>query len=176
MGSESDLGNWCQARIREFVPGTNFPNPTLTPIPFGGGRPVRFPQLRTLVSGLGLAMGAAKLSAQIPQTEYAQRRAALAAKMQDGVLLAIGGKEPAQDYLSFFQNEPFTSLTGYNEPNAALVMGKPGGETSAMLFVGERNPAAEVWTGKRLGPEGATKLTGIDARPVEQLRPVLDSL
>jgi len=62
---------------------------------------VRFAQLRTLVSGLGLAMGAAQLSAQIPQSEYAQRRAALAAKIQDGVLLAIGGKEPAQDYLSF---------------------------------------------------------------------------
>ena len=137
---------------------------------------MRFAQLRTLVSGLGLAIGAAQLSAQIPQTEYAQRRAALAAKIQDGVLLAIGGKEPAQDYLSFYQNEPFTYLTGYNEPNAALVMVKRGGQTTTTLFVEERDPAAEVWTGKRFGPEGATKATGIEARPVEQLRPVLDSL
>ena len=137
---------------------------------------MRFAQLRTLVSGLGLATGAAQLSAQIPQTEYAQRRAALSAKIQDGVLLAIGGKEPAQDYLSFYQNEPFTYLTGYNEPNAALVMVKRGGQTTATLFVEERDPAAEVWTGKRFGPEGATKATGIEARPVEQLRPVLDSL
>jgi len=137
---------------------------------------VRFAQLRMLVSGLGLAMGAAQLSAQIPQTEYAQRRAALAAKIQDGVLLAIGGKEPAQDYLSFYQNEPFTYLTGYNEPNAALVMVKRGDQTTARLFVEERDPAAEVWTGKRFGPEGATKATGIEARPVDQLRPVLDSL
>jgi len=137
---------------------------------------VRFAQLRTLVSGLGLAMSAARLSAQVPQTEYAQRRSALAAKIQDGVLLAIGGKEPAQDYLSFYQNEPFTYLTGYNEPNAALVMVKRGAQTTATLFVEERDPAAEVWTGKRFGPEGATKATGIEARPVEQLRPVLDSL
>ena len=137
---------------------------------------MRFAQLRTLVSGLGLAIGATQLSAQIPQAEYAQRRAALAAKIQDGVLLAIGGKEPAQDYLSFYQSEPFTYLTGYNEPNAALVMVKRGGQTTATLFVEKRDPAAEVWTGKRFGPEGATKATGIDARPVEQLLPVLDSL
>jgi len=56
---------------------------------------VRFAQLRMLVSGLGLAMGAAQLSAQVSPTEYAQRRAALAGKIQDGVLLAIGSKEPA---------------------------------------------------------------------------------
>jgi Xaa-Pro aminopeptidase len=128
------------------------------------------------VSGLGLAAAATALGAQVPQAEYAQRRAALAAKIQDGVLLAIGAQEPAQDYLSFYQNEQFTYLTGYNEPNAALVMVKRGGQTSATLFVEERDPAAEVWTGKRFGPAGAARAAGIDARPVQQLRAVLDSL
>jgi Xaa-Pro aminopeptidase len=137
---------------------------------------VRLVQLRSLLSGLGLAAAATALGAQVPQSEYAQRRAALSAKIQDGVLLAIGAQEPAQDYLAFYQAEPFTYLTGYNEPNAALVMVKRGGQTSATLFVEERDPAAEVWTGKRFGPEGATKATGIDARPVDQLRAVLDSL
>jgi Xaa-Pro aminopeptidase len=137
---------------------------------------VRLVQLCSLVSGLGLATAATALGAQVPQAEYAQRRAALATKIQDGVLLAIGSQEPAQDYLSFYQNEPFTYLTGYNEPNAALVMVKRGGQTSATLFVEARDPGAEVWTGKRFGPEGATKVTGIAARPVEQLRVVLDSL
>jgi Xaa-Pro aminopeptidase len=126
--------------------------------------------------GVAVAIAATSSRAQIPQAEYAQRRAALAGKMQDGVLLAIGAKEPVQDYLSFYQSEPFTYLTGYNEPNAALVIVKRGAETSSTLFVEERNPGAEVWTGKRFGPEGATKATGIAARPVEQLRPVLDSL
>jgi Xaa-Pro aminopeptidase len=137
---------------------------------------VAFPQLRAFVAAVGLAAGASHLGAQIPQAEYAQRRAALAAKIQDGVLIAIGSQEPAQDYLSFYQNEPFTYLTGYNEPNASLVMVKRGGQTTATLFVEERDPAAEVWTGKRFGPEGATRATGIDARPVSQLRGVLDSL
>lgn len=137
---------------------------------------MRFPQLRTLVTAIGIVAVVAPASAQIPQTEYAQRRAGLAAKMQDGVLLAIGAKEPAQDYLTFYQNEQFTYLTGYNEPNATLVMVKRGGQTSATLFVEERDAAAEVWTGKRFGPAGATKATGIEARPIEQLRTVLDSL
>ena len=137
---------------------------------------MRFAEYRSLLVGAGLAIAATSSRAQIPQAEYAQRRAALAGKMQDGVLLAIGAKEPVQDYLSFCQSEPFTYLTGYNEPNAALVMVKRGAETSATLFVEERNPGAEVWTGKRFGPEGATKATGIAARPIEQLRPVLDSL
>ena len=133
-------------------------------------------RLRLSLASLGLAAAISSLGAQVPAAEYAQRRAALAAKMQDGVLLAIGAQEPAQDYLSFYQNEPFTYLTGYNEPNAALVIVKRGGQTSSTLFVEDRNPAAEVWTGKRFGPDGATKATGIAARPAEQLRVVLDSL
>ena len=137
---------------------------------------MRFAEHRRLAVAVGLAIASWPLGAQIPQSEYGQRRAALLAKMQDGVLLAIGAREPAQDYLSFYQSEPFTYLTGYSEPNAALVMVKRGGEASATLFVEEKNAAAEVWTGKRFGPDGAAKATGIDAWPVRQLRPFLDSL
>jgi Xaa-Pro aminopeptidase len=125
---------------------------------------------------VALVIGGVPLGAQIPQSEYAQRRAALAVKMQDGVLLAIGSQEPVQDYLTFYQNEPFTYLTGYNEPNAALVLVKRGGQTTSTLFVEARNPAAEVWTGKRYGTDGAKQLTGIDARLVQDLRKTLDSL
>jgi Xaa-Pro aminopeptidase len=133
-------------------------------------------QFRFVVGALAFASVAQPLSAQVAPNEYAQRRAALAAKIQDGVLVALGSQEPVQDYLSFYQNEPFTYLTGYNEPNATLVMVKRGGETKATLFVEDRDPAAEVWTGKRYGPEGATKATGIDARSTDELKPFLDSL
>ena len=132
--------------------------------------------LRHFLLAVTLTTASTAAAAQIPLAEYAQRRAALAARLQDGVLLALGSPEPAQDYLSFFQNESFTYLTGYSEPGAALVMVKRGGQTTATLFVENRDPAAEVWTGKRFGPDGARKATGIDARPIEQLRPALDSL
>jgi Xaa-Pro aminopeptidase len=127
-------------------------------------------RVRLLVFTAALAVRPALLTAQIPSSEYAQRRAALATKLQDGVLLAIGAQEPTHDYLSFFQTEPFTYLTGYNEPNAALVMVKRGGEVTSILFVEPRNPAAEVWAGKRFGADGATKTTGIPARHVAELR------
>jgi Xaa-Pro aminopeptidase len=132
--------------------------------------------LRHFLLAVTLTTASTAAAAQIPLAEYAVRRAALAARLQDGVLLALGSPEPAQDYLSFFQNESFTYLTGYSEPGAALVIVKRGGHTTATLFVENRNPAAEVWTGKRFGPDGARKATGIDARPIEQLRPALDSL
>jgi Xaa-Pro aminopeptidase len=123
-----------------------------------------------------VAVASAPLSAQIPQAEYAQRRAALAARLEDGVVLAIGAREPDHDYLAFFQTEPFKYLTGYDEPNASLVMVKRGSQVSSTLFVDRRDPAAEVWSGKRFGPEGATAATGIPARPVNELGEVLDSL
>ena len=125
---------------------------------------------------LALVSAGVPARAQVPQSEYAQRRAALAARVQDGVVLAIGAQEPSHDYLSFFQSESFRYLTGYNEPNAALVMVKAGGQTTATLFVEPRDPPAEVWTGKRFGPEGASAATGIAARPVAELGRVLDSL
>jgi Xaa-Pro aminopeptidase len=122
------------------------------------------------------AAAGTSLPAQITQAEYAQRRAALAGRLQDGVVLAIGAQEPEHDFLSFFQTEPFAYLTGYDEPNASLVMVKRGSQLSATLFVDLRDPAQEVWSGKRFGPQGATAATGIPARPVEELGQVLDSL
>jgi Xaa-Pro aminopeptidase len=114
--------------------------------------------------------------AQIPQTEYAQRRSALAAQMSDGVLLALGSREPAQDYITFFQSPSFYYLTGFAEPEAALLMVKRGGTVATIMFVQPRIPAREVWTGRRTGPEGVTSRTGMATRPIEALRPTLDSL
>ncbi|HEX6051902.1 MAG TPA: Xaa-Pro aminopeptidase [Gemmatimonadaceae bacterium] len=129
-----------------------------------------------LVILAALSVSSAPLPAQISRTEYAQRRSALAARLQDGVILALGAREPEHDYLAFFQNESFKYLTGYDEPNASLVMVKRGSQVSSMLFVDRRDPAQEVWSGKRFGPEGATASTGIPARPVDELGDVLDSL
>jgi hypothetical protein len=59
---------------------------------------------------------------QIPNSEYAARRTALAQKLQNGILVALGSPEPEEDYISFNQNSQFNYLTGFTEPNAALVM------------------------------------------------------
>ena len=118
------------------------------------------------------------LQAQFPAADYAARRAALAARIPDAeaVIVVLGAPEPTEDYLEFFQNPGMLYLAGVREPDATLVMVKAGGRTSAMLFVLPRDPAAEVWTGLRLGSEGATRLTQLPARDADDLAGVLDSL
>ena len=116
------------------------------------------------------------LSAQ-SQQEFAARRAAVVAGMPDGVLVALGAHEPSQDYISFVQSPSFYYLTGFKEPDAALVVVKRGGQvTSSTIFVQPRLPSREVWTGSRVGIEGVAKRTGMQARDVAELPRVLDSL
>lgn len=123
-----------------------------------------------------LAFIATPASAQIPQSEYAQRRQALAERVSEGVIVAFGERSPAHDYLPFAQASNFRYLTGITEPGAALVMIRSSDTVRATLFVLPRNPARELWEGYRLGAEGATRHTGLPARPSTHLQAVLDSL
>jgi Xaa-Pro aminopeptidase len=113
---------------------------------------------------------------QFAPSEYAQRRAALLAQMPDGIVVALGAHEPAQDYLSFYQSPSFNYLTGFLEPDAVLLMTKSGSTTTSTLFVEPRIPAREVWVGARLGVEAARQRTGIATREVGEWSAVLDSL
>lgn len=128
------------------------------------------------IRSLALLLAPALAGAQIPIAEYAQRRDSLAARLGDGVFVARGAEEPVQDYMSFFQSPGFQYLTGYREANAALVMHKRGAAVKWTLFVAEKHPAREVWSGRRFGPEAAGRATGIPARPLAEFRPTLDSL
>lgn len=125
---------------------------------------------------LAVCLCAGTSGAQVPLAEYAQRRATLAAQLEDGTLIVRGGEEPVLDYQSFFQLPDFLYLTGYREAGAALVMRKQGGDVRWTLFVEEKDPAEEVWTGQRHGPAGATRATGLVARPAREFEPVVDSL
>ena len=49
----------------------------------------------------------------------------------------------------------FYYLTGFPEPQAALVMKVDGERTEALLFCREKNPEREIWDGFRFGPEAA---------------------
>ena len=111
------------------------------------------------------------------QLEYAGRRADLAARLPDGAFVALGGREPPRDYLSFDQTPSFYYLTGFREPDAALLLIKQGGAVrSATIFVQPRQPNREVWTGSRVGVDAIGTLTGIRGRAAHELPGVLDSL
>lgn len=67
---------------------------------------------------------------------------------------------------NFHQNPDLYYLTGYKEPDAVLLIFKET-QTSGtdsyneIFFVRERNPAHEIWTGRRLGIEGTKSKLGI---------------
>jgi Xaa-Pro aminopeptidase len=122
------------------------------------------------------SLAALPATAQVPQAEYAARRDSLAAAMSDGVLIALGGHEPAEDYLNFYPAPSFYYLTGITEPEAVLLLVKRRTTVTTTLFVQPRDPSREVWTGTRLGTEGMRRTTGIPARTIDKLHPALDSL
>jgi Xaa-Pro aminopeptidase len=102
--------------------------------------------------------------------DFVQRRKKLYTAMKEGVLLLIGTPEPTGlgGAGKFYQNRDLLYYTGFPEPSAAALF-KPGSGKPFTLFVQPRDPAAETWTGKRHGVEGAVEVFGADqAFPTEQ--------
>lgn len=114
-------------------------------------------------------------SAQITSREYEQRRATLASRLPDGLFVIRGGESPVQDYLSFYQTNGFLYLTGYREPDAALILQKNGNDATWTLFVQTKVPAQEVWSGRRYGPDSAARATGLATKPISEFEPAVDS-
>lgn len=76
--------------------------------------------------------------------------------------------------IPYRQDSDLLRLAGLEESGAVLVL---GGEAGEVLFVEERDPAREQWTGVRLGVEGAGERTGIeDVRPLRRLQEDLPEL
>jgi Xaa-Pro aminopeptidase len=95
---------------------------------------------------------------------HKDRREALRAKLPNNsvaVFFANAVRNRSNDVEYVYHQDPnFYYLTGYKEPHALLIVFKEDqviGETSVneVLFVQERNEYAEMWTGKRLGVNGA---------------------
>ena len=131
---------------------------------------------RLLLAILVVTGSTPELPAQFPATEHLQRRDALVARMPDAAVVVFGANSPEHDYLEFYQNPTMLYLTGVREPDAALVLIKQDGRVRGTVFVLPRDPAAEVWSGKRIGTAGATELTGLSARSRPELDAVLDSI
>ncbi|MEX2179011.1 MAG: aminopeptidase P family protein [Gemmatimonadaceae bacterium] len=131
---------------------------------------------RLLLAALLVAAAPCHLDAQFSVAEYQQRRDALVARMPDAAIMVFGARAPEHDYLEFFQNPEMLYLSGIREPEAALLMVKEGGRTTATVFVLPRDPAVELWSGARIGLDGATRISGVAARVRGELHTVLDSL
>ncbi|MFJ1268541.1 Xaa-Pro aminopeptidase [Legionella lytica] len=100
----------------------------------------------------------------ITQQEYQARRNKLAQQLPEGsVAIVIAAHEQLRNgdaHYRFRQDSNFYYLTGFNEPDAILVL-IAGQEGQSILFNRPRNPGAEQWTGRRLGQQGAVDELGM---------------
>jgi Xaa-Pro aminopeptidase len=107
---------------------------------------------------------------------FAERRDALREDLGKGVAIVWGRR--GDDFELRGQRPDFAYLTGIDQPDAALLL-LPGGKRlrqrgpklTEVLYLPRRDPEAEQWTGKKLGPgEEAEAATGIEAvHDVERL-------
>lgn len=117
----------------------------------------------------------------INKQEFARRRRALMAQMEPdsiAIIPAAGEVTRSRDTeYPFRQNSDFHYLCGFPEPDAvlALLPGRSHGEV--VLFCRDRDPATEIWTGYRQGPEGACRNYGADdAFPIDDIDDILPGL
>ena len=71
---------------------------------------------RLAVAGLIAAAAARTVAAQVPASEFAARRDSLAARVGEGVVVALGGRTPVTDFGPFYQLPAFHYLTGFESP------------------------------------------------------------
>lgn len=117
----------------------------------------------------------------IGASEFARRRRDLMQLAEpDSIVIVPSARERLRNgdtHYPFRQDSDFLYLTGFEEPDAVLVL-VPGREDGAsLLFCRERDPDRERWDGARLGLEGARDTLGLDdAFPIDDLDDILPGL
>src|SRR5512145_1250631 len=101
---------------------------------------------------------------------YASRRGRLAHAIGQALALVPTAPERVRNRDSHFPyrfDSHFYYLTGFTEPEAALVLTAEG---RSILFCRERNEEREIWDGLRLGPDAARERFAFDeAYPIAAL-------
>jgi len=143
--------------------------------------------LKFTITSLAMAFIAVLVEARFPQpaAEYQGRRARLRGQV-DGPVVLFGytSRNNAGEVAVFFQDEDFYYLTGYDEPDAALVLipnaaAKTSGVAAETLYLPPRDPREAIWGGAHLGPDdpGVAQKTGFQAvKPFADLRGDLANL
>ena len=113
---------------------------------------------------LGLARAAGAWERE-PLSVFHQRRERLIRDTGgDGVIVLYGYSEAdvAASVTSFRQNEEFYYLTGWNEPEAIMLLAPKAHASGAepqlgeeILYIPSHNRSEEKWTGPKLGPDDA---------------------
>lgn len=119
--------------------------------------------------------------AKLPKEEFEERRTRVFTQMQpNSALLLFSEIEKRRNndctYL-FRQDSYFWYLTGFNEPNAALLLLKTEQAEKAIIFLRPRDPLLETWNGRRLGVELAPQQLNVnEAYSIEEFATVLPKI
>ncbi|EOI3546436.1 Xaa-Pro aminopeptidase [Cronobacter dublinensis] len=101
------------------------------------------------------------------QQEFLRRRQALLAKMAPAsaalIFAAPQATRSADSEYPYRQSSDFWYFTGFNEPEAVLVLIKSDETHShSVIFNRLRDKTAEIWSGRRLGQDAAPAKLGVD--------------
>lgn len=119
--------------------------------------------------------------AELPKEEFFERRQRVLAQMQpNSALLLFSEIEKRRNndcHFPFRQDSYFWYLTGFNEPNAALLLVKTEQAEKAIVFLRPRDPLLETWNGRRLGVERAPQTLNVnEAYSIEDFQTVFPKL
>ncbi|MDX1625794.1 MAG: aminopeptidase P N-terminal domain-containing protein, partial [Wenzhouxiangellaceae bacterium] len=111
-------------------------------------------------------------------TEFERRRRHVMDLAEpNSVLIFASAREQLRNgdsYHPFRQDSDFLYLTGFDEPDAVLVLCPDREQGEQILFCRERDAERERWDGPRLGLDGARETLGVDdAFPVGDLDEIL---
>jgi len=109
---------------------------------------------------------------------YQKRRGQLLQALPENCVVVIAAhreilRSRDTDY-PFRQHSDFWYFTGFPEPDAWLLLKKDAqGQSQSLLLCRNKDPVAEVWEGRRFGPEKASSVFGLPACSVDELKPTL---
>ena len=119
--------------------------------------------------------------AELPKEEFGERRTRVFTQMQpNSALLLFSEIEKRRNNdctYPFRQDSYFWYLTGFHEPNAALLLLKTEQAEKAIIFLRPRDPLLETWNGRRLGVERAPQQLNVnEAYSIEEFATVLPKI
>jgi len=119
--------------------------------------------------------------AELPKEEFEERRTRVFTQMQpNSALLLFSEIEKRRNNdctYPFRQDSYFWYLTGFNEPNAALLLLKTEQVEKAIIFLRPGDPLLETWNGRRLGVERAPQQLNVnEAYSIEEFDTALPKI
>ena len=113
--------------------------------------------------------------------EFRRRRMKLMDVMESGAIALIPGAKvryrSRDTEYRVRQDSDFYYLTGFEEPEAELVLAPGRAHGEVVMFCSERDERSEQYTGERLGPERASQVLGLDdAFPIGDVEDILPGM